>query len=94
MARKDARTVSPSLSGDARDKLAAALAALGHAKLRDSAEYDRAQVYYPACLDWFQRLSEEHQRLCRTLADIIGSCHRAVAEDLAASLPPAPRNPL
>jgi len=40
-----ARNVRPSMSDDAKDRLLAALAALGHARLRDSAaEYRRAPI--------------------------------------------------
>jgi hypothetical protein len=47
--RKDARNVRPSLSDDPKDKLAA----LGHARLRDSAEYRRAALYYDAVTEWY-----------------------------------------
>jgi hypothetical protein len=51
-------------------------------------------MYFMACLDWYERLSASDQELCRTLADVIASAHRDAAEGMAASLPPAPRNPL
>jgi hypothetical protein len=93
MARKDARNVNPSLSRDARDKLLAALN-WPHGKFTDSITFKKAPIYFTACLDWYERLSASDQELCRTLADVIAGAHRDAAEGMAASLPPAPRNPL
>ena len=94
MTRTSTRNVRPSLSDDAKDKLAVALAALGHARLRDSAEFKRHALYYDAVNVWFERLSENDKELCRTLADVMAGPHKAAAEGMAASLPPAPRCPL
>jgi hypothetical protein len=94
MARASARNVRPSLSSEPSDKLAAALAALGYARLRDSTEYRRAALYYDACSQWFDSLPEDNQETCRTLVDVVASAHKGAAENIAASLPPAPRCPL
>ncbi len=93
MARSDARNVNPSLSSDPRDKLLAALN-WSYGKLKHSDPYDRAPMYFEACLEWHERLSADDQETCRTLADVVGSPHRDAAESIAASLPPAPRCPL
>jgi len=93
MARSGARNVRPSLSDDSRDKLQAALAALGHARIRDSAEYKRLALYYDAVNIWFEALTEDQRDTCRTLADVIAGPHKAAAEGMAAALPPAPRRP-
>jgi len=94
MARREARNVRPSLSDDPRDKLAAALAALGHARLRESAEFKRHALYYDAVNVWFAALTEDQRELCRTLADVIAGPHKASAEGMAASLPESSRSPM
>jgi hypothetical protein len=94
IARPSARNVRPGLSDDPKDKLAAALAALGHARLRDSAEFQRAASYYDEVALWYSRLSAADQELVQILADVVGSSHKDAAEGMAASLPPAPRCPL
>jgi hypothetical protein len=93
MARTSVRNVSPSLSSDPRDK---PLAALGwhYGTQKDSAEYQRAPIYYDLLAQWYERLSEDDKETCLTLADVIGSAHRDAAESMAASLPLAPRCPL
>ena len=93
MVRIDARNVMPSLSSDPRDKL---LAALGwhYGKQKGSAEYQRAPLYYDLLAQWHGRLSADDKELVLTLADVVGSAHKDAAESMAASLPPAPRNPL
>jgi hypothetical protein len=88
MARRDARNVNPSLSSDPRDKLLAALN-WSYGKLRHSDPYDRAPMYFDACLQWHERLSPDQQETCLTLADVVASAHRDAAESIAASLPPA-----
>jgi hypothetical protein len=88
---KSARNVRPSLSDDASDKLQAALAALGYARLRNTDEYRRAPLYYDEVTVWFDLLPADHQETCRTLVDMIASAHKGAAESMAASLPPAPR---
>ena len=93
MARIDARNVNPSLSSDPRDKLLAALN-WSYGKLKHSDPYDRAPMYFEACLVWHERLSANDQETCRTLADVTASAHNGAAESMAASLPPAPRCPL
>jgi hypothetical protein len=93
MPRKDARNVNPSLSSDPRDKLLAALNR-SYGKLKHSAPYDRAPMYFDACLEWHERLSADEQETVLTLADVMASAHKDAAEGMAASLPPAPRNPL
>ena len=93
MARADARNVNPTMSSDPRDKLLAALN-WHYGKLKRSAEYDRAPMYFGARWEWFQRLSADEQDLVLTLADVVGSAHRDAAESMAALLPPAPRCPL
>ena len=92
--KRDARNVRPSLSDEAKDKLAAALAALGYARLRGSVEFKRAPIYYDACSQWFERLSGDDQETCRTLADVIAGPHKTAAKGMAAALPAAPRRPL
>ena len=93
MARSDARNVIPSLSSEPRDKL---LAALGwhYGKLKGSAEYQKAPIYYDLCLEWHERLSADDQELVLTLADVMASAHKDAAESMAAALAAAPRNPL
>jgi hypothetical protein len=93
MARTSARNVNPSLSSDPRDKLLAALN-WPYGKLKHSDPYDRAPMYFDACVEWHDRLSLDQQETCRTLADVRGSAHKGAAESIAASLPPAPRYPL
>jgi len=93
MARSSARNVNPSLSSDPCDKLLAALN-WHYGKLKDSAEYQRAPIYYDLLAQWHKRLSADDKELVLTLADIFGSAHRDAAESVAASLPPAPRCPL
>ena len=82
--RKDARNVNPTLSSDARDKLLAALS-WSYGKLKGSAEYQKAPMYFGACLEWHERLSPDQQETCRTLADILGSAHKHAAESIAAA---------
>lgn len=94
MARTSARTVRASLSDDARDKLLAAVAALGYAKLRDNDEFRRRHLYYDAVTVWVDLLPADNQETCRTLVDVIAGPHNGAAEAMAASLPPVPRNPL
>jgi len=93
MASSGIHNVRPSLSDDPKDKLAAALAALGHARLRDSAEFQRAALYYDEVALWHSRLSAADQELVQILADVVGSAHKDAAESMAASLPPAPQCP-
>ena len=89
--KRDVRNVMPSRSDDAKDKLAAALAALGHAQLRDSTEFKRHALYYDAVNIWFATLTDDQRESCRVLADVMAGLHKAAAEGMAASLPPAPR---
>jgi hypothetical protein len=91
MARKDARNVNPSLSDDAGDKLLAALN-WTYGRQRGNATYERAPMYFDACSEWYDGLSDDDQELCRTLADVVSSAHMDAAVGMAASLPPAPRN--
>ena len=90
MARSSARNVNPSPSSVSRDKL---LAALGwhYGRWKRSAEYQRAPMYFDACLKWHERLSADDKDLVLTLADVVGSARKDAAESMAASLPPAPR---
>ena len=93
MARPSARNVEPSLSDDPRDKLAAALS-WSWGKQKNSIQYERAPMYFDACLEWHERLSADDKELVLTLADVMGSAHKAAAEGMAASLPAAPRCPI
>jgi hypothetical protein len=93
MARSSARNVNPSLSSDARDKLHAALNWL-YGKLKETRTFEQAPIYFMACLEWYKKLSAADHELVATLADVIGSARKSAAEGMAASLPPAPRNPL
>jgi hypothetical protein len=47
------------------------LAALSwsYGKLKDSAEYQKAPMYFDACQQWHERLSEDDKETCLTLAD-------------------------
>jgi hypothetical protein len=63
MARSDARNVNPSLSSDPRDKLLAALY-WSHGKLKGSAVYQKAPMYFDDCLQWHERLSPDQQETC------------------------------
>jgi len=94
MARASARTVRPSMSDDAKDKLAAVMAALGHGRLRNSAEYKARALYYDAVNVWFDGLTANQQETCCTILDAIAGPHRSAAEVIASSLPAAPKNPL
>jgi hypothetical protein len=81
------------MSSDSRDKLLAALNwSIG--KWRRGPHYDRAPMYFDACREWHERLSEDDKDLVLTLADVMGSAHKGAAEAMAAALPPAPRCPL
>jgi hypothetical protein len=81
------------MSNDARDKLMAALN-WPYGQWKRSAEYVRAPMYFDACLEWYERLSDGDHETVLTLADVMGSAHKGAAESIAASLPPAPRCPL
>ena len=73
---RTARTVRPALSEESADKLAAALICLvGKWKRRDDPTY--APFYYDECWAWFQRLSADQQDTVLTLADVVGSAHKA-----------------
>ena len=92
MARADARHVNPTMSSDPRDKLLAALN-WSYGKLKHSGPYDRAPMYFDACLEWHERLSPDQQEPAAR-CPVLGSAHKHAAESIAASLPPAPRCPL
>jgi len=62
--------------------------------LKRSAEYQRAPICYDLCLEWHGRLSADDKKLVLTLADVVGSAHKAAAEGIAASLLLAPMCPL
>ena len=49
----------------ARDKLLAALNWF-YGKLKRNEPYDRAPMYFDACLEWHERLSADDQETCRT----------------------------
>jgi hypothetical protein len=91
--KRDARNVRPSMSSDPRDKLLAALN-WSYGNLKGNATYDRAPMYFDACEEWYERLSEDDEETCRTLADVMASAHKDAAEGMAASLPPSPQFPL
>lgn len=93
MARKSARNVMPSLSSDARDKFLAGLNWI-IGKHRAGATYKLAPIYFDECAAWHERLSADDKELVLTLADVMACAHKDAAEGMAASLPPAPRNPL
>ena len=93
MARSDARNVNPSLSSDPRDKLLAALN-WSYGKLKHSDPYDRAPMYFEACMEWHERLSADDKETVLTVIDCVAGPHGDIAESIAASLPPAPRCPL
>jgi hypothetical protein len=82
---RSARTVKPGLSHDARDKLLAALN-WPYGQWMRSAEYAKAPFYFDACLEWYQRLSDDDHETVLTLADVMGSAHKG-------SLPPVPKYP-
>ena len=91
--KRDARNVRPSLSYDAKDKLHAALNC-SHGEIRQGRAYEEAPMYFDTCWEWFQTLSAADQELVETLADVMAGPYKGAAEGMAASLPPAPRNPL
>jgi hypothetical protein len=69
MARASARNVKPSLSEDPRDKLLAALNwPIGKWKRRTDPDYNRAPMYFDACWEWYQRLSDDDHETVLTLA--------------------------
>jgi hypothetical protein len=78
------------MSNDPRDKLLAALN-WAHGMFRNGSEHQKAPMYFMACLEWYEKLSEDDQETCRTLADVVGSAHKDAADGMAASLLPAPR---
>jgi len=49
------------MSNVASDKPAAALAAVGYARLRDSAEFKRAPLYFDAVRAWYDGLTEDQR---------------------------------
>jgi hypothetical protein len=51
------------------------------------------RAYYDACARWFNSLTAEDQDAVKTIIDVLASAHKHLAEDMAASLPPAPRFP-
>ena len=94
MARTD-RTVRPSLSAAAKDKLLACL----HWRIGLSREsdpgYQAAPLYYDAAWEWYRSLSLGQQDSVSTIL-AAWSMHdrRKAAEKWAAKLPPAPKCPL
>jgi len=92
--RKSAQNVRASvLSDHPRDKLAAALNCwVG--MLKQGETYDQAPMYFDACWEWFQKLPANEQDAISTIVEVIASPHKNAALGVAASLPPAPRNPL
>ena len=82
----------PALLNDPTDKLAAALnwPTVNGSERRVCA----GVVRFHCCLERHERLSPEHQKTVLTFAAVVGSAHRAAAEGIAASLPPAPKCPL
>src|SRR6185312_12786113 len=58
MARKDARNVRPSMSSDARDKLAAALG-WHYGRFKESREYQMAPIYFDMLVEWHEALSAD-----------------------------------
>jgi hypothetical protein len=93
MARKDARNERPSMSSGPGDKLAAALG-WHYGRFKASREYQMAPIYFDLLVEWHEKRSADDQETCVTLADVMASAHKGAAEDMAASLPPAPRCPL
>ena len=91
--KRGARNVRPTLSSDARDKLAAALG-WHYGRFKESREYQMAPIYFDMLVEWHEALSADDQELCLTLADVTASAHKGAAESMAASLPAAPRCPL
>jgi hypothetical protein len=85
---RNTRNVSPGMSGDARDKLLAALN-WHYGKQRQSPEYQRAPIYFDA---WFEGCPTPTRTPCSRWPTWWAA--RDAAEGMAASLPPAPRCPL
>ena len=70
MARTSARNVNPGLSSDPRDKPVAALNWF-YGKLKRNEPYDRAPMYFDACLEWHvTQAAISHQ--IKTLEDHLG----------------------
>ena len=88
MARTSTPDVRPSLSDDAKDKLAAAL---NHAHA--DTDGDLGAEYREACRAWFAALTPRE----RTTASAARAAYRRGtvwdAEELARELPPAPKRP-
>jgi hypothetical protein len=57
---RTARPAKPGISHDARDKLMAALNC-PYGKMKDSCTYRCAPMYFDACPEWHERLSENDQ---------------------------------
>ena len=89
------RTVRPSLSAAAKDKLLACLN-WRIALSRDSdPDYQGAPAYYDAAWEWYRSLSLSQQDcVCTILAAWPMRDRRKIAEKWAAKLPPAPKCPL
>jgi hypothetical protein len=51
-------------------------------------------MYFEMCWEWHEQLSPDQQETGLTLADVMASAHKAAAEGMAASLPPAPQRPI
>ena len=63
---------NPSLSSDPRDKLLAALNwPVG--KWRRGTDYQKAPMYFDACLAWHEKLSADDKETVLTLADVMAS---------------------
>jgi hypothetical protein len=88
------RNVKPALSNDPADKLYACMNyRIGRGNKKDPA-YLKAPLYYDACWEWHERLSEDWQDYVTYVLDAFTNWGDDYAKRWAAKLPPAPRCPL
>jgi hypothetical protein len=88
------RNVTPGPSNDPEDKLHACMSyGVGRGSKRD-ADYLKAPLYYDACWDWYESLSEDWQDFVTYVLDAFTNWGDDYAKRWTAKPPPAPRCPL
>jgi hypothetical protein len=88
------RNVKPGPSNDPADKLYACLNYRTGRGNKDDADYLKAPLYYDACWEWAEHLSEDQQDYVTYVIDAFTNWGDEYAKRWAAKLPPAPRCPL
>jgi hypothetical protein len=88
------RNVKPGPSNDPADKLSACLSFRTGRGNRKDADYLKAPLYYDACWDWHESLSEDWQDYVTYVIDAFTNWGGEHAKKWAAKLPPALRCPL